>query len=162
MVYVIKVCWHIPLLCVPWKTPGDGQRNCPKHVEFYSKNKFEKLVHLVGCTYYKNISRCTVTWTSKSSHLHHITLQKPHHQYQGAVWHCCLNLFAFEVINEEAPANTSERHKVTSAFISNRNMTGGDSLNKNQYGQGEATLTNYGRCVHKFITISMTYQCAYL
>ena len=24
------------------------QRNCPKHVEFYSKNKFEKLVHLVG------------------------------------------------------------------------------------------------------------------
>ena len=23
-------------------------RNCPKHVEFYSKNKFENLVHLVG------------------------------------------------------------------------------------------------------------------
>ena len=36
MVYVIQVC------------PDDGQRNCPKHVEFYSKNKFEKLVHLVG------------------------------------------------------------------------------------------------------------------
>jgi len=30
------------------KTPDDGQRNCPKHVEFYSKNKFEKLVHVVG------------------------------------------------------------------------------------------------------------------
>jgi len=27
--------------------PDDGQRNCPKHVEFYSKNKFEKLVLLV-------------------------------------------------------------------------------------------------------------------
>jgi len=27
---------------------SDEQRNCPKHVEFYSKNKFEKLVHLVG------------------------------------------------------------------------------------------------------------------
>ena len=40
--------WHIPLLCVQWKTPDDGQRNCPKHVEFYSKNTFEKLVHLVG------------------------------------------------------------------------------------------------------------------
>ena len=26
---------------------GSG-RNCPKHVEFYSKNKFEKSVHLVG------------------------------------------------------------------------------------------------------------------
>jgi len=31
-----------------WKTPDDGQWNCPKHIEFYSKNKFEKLVHLVG------------------------------------------------------------------------------------------------------------------
>ena len=30
------------------KTPDDGQRNCPKHVEFYSKHKFEKLVQLVG------------------------------------------------------------------------------------------------------------------
>ena len=67
MVYVIQVCWqlvsrnkcscsqavskhiwHIPLLCVQWKTPDDGQRNCPKHVEFHSKNKFEKLAHLVG------------------------------------------------------------------------------------------------------------------
>jgi len=35
-------------MCVQWKTPDDGQRNCPKHVEFYSKNKFEKLVHLIG------------------------------------------------------------------------------------------------------------------
>ena len=30
------------------KTPDVGQRNCPKHVEFYSKNKLEKLVHLAG------------------------------------------------------------------------------------------------------------------
>jgi len=42
------VWWHISLLCVQWKTPDDGQRNCPKHEEFYSKNEFEKLVHLVG------------------------------------------------------------------------------------------------------------------
>jgi len=64
MVYVIQVCWqlatdlvpswscsqavwHITLLCVQWKTPDDGQRNCPKHVEFYSKNKFQKFVNLV-------------------------------------------------------------------------------------------------------------------
>jgi len=40
MTYTIAVCTV--------KTPDDGQRNCPKHVEFYSKNKFEKLVHLVG------------------------------------------------------------------------------------------------------------------
>jgi len=30
------------------KTPDDGQRNYRKHVEFYSKNKFEILVLLVG------------------------------------------------------------------------------------------------------------------
>jgi len=43
-----KPVWHIPLLCVQQKTPDDGQRNCLKHAEFYSKNKFEKSVHLVG------------------------------------------------------------------------------------------------------------------
>ena len=30
------------------ETPDGGHRNCPKHVEFYFKNKFEKLVRLVG------------------------------------------------------------------------------------------------------------------
>ena len=45
---VSKSVWHTPLLCVQWKTPDGGQRNCPKHVEFYSKSKFEKLVQLVG------------------------------------------------------------------------------------------------------------------
>ena len=43
-----QAVWHIPLLCVQWKTPDDGQRNCPKHAEFYSKNKSEKLAQLVG------------------------------------------------------------------------------------------------------------------
>jgi len=33
-------------VCTVKKTLDDGQRNCPKHVEFYSKNKFEKLMHL--------------------------------------------------------------------------------------------------------------------
>jgi hypothetical protein len=36
------------LLCIQYSTPDDGQKTCPKHVEFYSKNKCEKLVHLVG------------------------------------------------------------------------------------------------------------------
>jgi len=40
MTYTIAVCTV--------KTPDDGHRNCPKNVEFYSINKFEKLVHLVG------------------------------------------------------------------------------------------------------------------
>jgi len=42
------VCKPVPLLCVQWKTPYDGQRNCLKHVEFHSKSKFEKLIHLVS------------------------------------------------------------------------------------------------------------------
>ena len=37
MLAVSKPVWQTPLLCVQWKTPDDGQRNCPKHVEFYSK-----------------------------------------------------------------------------------------------------------------------------
>ena len=80
MVYVIEICWtvvpswscsqavskpvwHIALLCVQWRTPADGQKNCPKYVEFHSKNKFEKLEHLVGFII-RNLSRCTVTWPS--------------------------------------------------------------------------------------------------
>jgi len=50
------------LLCVQCKTPDDGQKTFPKHVEFYSKNKFEKLVHLVcfiiRITLYKFIRHC--------------------------------------------------------------------------------------------------------
>jgi len=37
------------------KIPDDEQRNSPKHVEFYYKNKFEKLLHLIGF-YYNNLS----------------------------------------------------------------------------------------------------------
>jgi len=56
MVYVIQLCWHLSTnlydiyhCCVhSEKLLYDGQRNCPTHVEFYPKNKFEKLVHLVG------------------------------------------------------------------------------------------------------------------
>ena len=40
MTYTIAVCTV--------KTPDGGQRDCPKHVEFNSKNKFEELMCLVG------------------------------------------------------------------------------------------------------------------
>jgi len=42
------------LLCVQCWTPDDGQRICPKHVQSYSKNKFEILVHLIGFIIRKN------------------------------------------------------------------------------------------------------------
>ena len=54
MVYVIQLASRIrtelqfrPDPALPLPCDG-GQRNCPKHLQFYSKNKFEKLVHLVG------------------------------------------------------------------------------------------------------------------
>jgi hypothetical protein len=45
------------------KNSYDGQRNSPKHVEFYSKNKFEKLVHLVGFIIGINTDVCSVQST---------------------------------------------------------------------------------------------------
>jgi len=41
------------------------ERNCLKHVEFHSKNKFEKLVHLVGFIL-RNLSQCMVIRTSNT------------------------------------------------------------------------------------------------
>ena len=43
-----QTCMTCTVAVCTVKTPDEGQRNCPKHVEFYSKNKFEKLMHLVG------------------------------------------------------------------------------------------------------------------
>jgi hypothetical protein len=48
---------HTGLLCVQYS--DDEWRNCPKHVEFHSKNKFEKLVHLVGFIKRNTISSIT-------------------------------------------------------------------------------------------------------
>jgi hypothetical protein len=33
---------------VQYRTPDDGQRDCPKHVEFFDKNKFGKISASVG------------------------------------------------------------------------------------------------------------------
>jgi hypothetical protein len=78
---VYKPVWHIPLLCVQWITPDDGQRNCLKHVEFHFQNKFEKLVHLVGfiisichdarshVTMHGHTSRYTVTYHDARLHI---------------------------------------------------------------------------------------------
>ena len=39
------------LLCIQHET-DDGQKTCPKYLEFYSKNKFEKFVHLVSVRFF--------------------------------------------------------------------------------------------------------------
>ena len=70
MTYTIAVC----IL----KIPDDGQRNCPKHVEFHSKKKFEKLVHLAGFIT-RNLSRCMITRTSenKNNMIHYTAYYLP-------------------------------------------------------------------------------------
>ena len=61
------------------KKPDDGQRNYPKHVEFYSKNKFEKLVHLVGFIlriFWRCYSKLrTVTWRRHDQRAEQFKLQ---------------------------------------------------------------------------------------
>ena len=47
LLYTQQTCM-IYTVAVFTVTPNDGQRNCPKHVDLHSKNKFEKLVHLYG------------------------------------------------------------------------------------------------------------------
>ena len=72
------------MLCVQCYTPDDGQRNCQKHVEFYSKNKFQKLVYLVGFIiriYHDARSSECETWNSlmekkKIVYLHFFTALK--------------------------------------------------------------------------------------
>ena len=46
------------------KNADDGQRNCPKHVEYHSKNKIEKLVHLVGFIIRRilDLHSCRIRW----------------------------------------------------------------------------------------------------
>jgi hypothetical protein len=53
-------------------THSNGQRNCPKHVQFHSKNKFEKLVHLVGFII-KNRHSITTICTYAFNHKHSYT-----------------------------------------------------------------------------------------
>jgi hypothetical protein len=40
---VSKPAWNIPVPNVQWKTPDDGQRRCPKYVEFYNKINLDNL-----------------------------------------------------------------------------------------------------------------------
>jgi len=67
MTYTIAVC--------AVKTLNDGQKNCLKHVEFRSKNKFEKLVHLVGFIIKKKLLiRCFCKSAKGYSYLNHLCL----------------------------------------------------------------------------------------
>jgi len=114
MVYIIQVCWqlasrvrterpdppriwHIPLLCVQWKTSDDGQRNCLKHVEFYSKNKFDKLAFWSCSQAVWHIPLLCVQWKTpddgqRNSPKHVVLFQNkfeklPSWSCSQAVWH---------------------------------------------------------------------------
>ena len=63
--------WKIYLLlCIQYQTPDDGQETCPKHVEFYSKNKFESLVHFVLSSW----DRALLMHSSKTNKMQRYTM----------------------------------------------------------------------------------------
>ena len=64
--YVSSNLYHVYHCCVySEKTPDDGHKNCPKHAEFYSENKIWE-ISASSWFFYKNLSRCAVTWTSNT------------------------------------------------------------------------------------------------
>jgi len=57
--------WHIPLLCVQWKTPDDGQRNCPKQVVLFQKYIWEIIAS--SWFYFNNVWWKSLRWSDHSS-----------------------------------------------------------------------------------------------
>jgi hypothetical protein len=55
----------IPLLSIQWITPDDGQRNCPKHVEFHFQNKLWE-ISASSWFYYKEICQDARTQECKN------------------------------------------------------------------------------------------------
>ena len=87
MTYTIAVC--------PVKTPDDEQRNCPKHVEFYSKNKFEKLVHLVGFVIrIRGDELCRHAWEKHWASVVEMTLTPPTSWHALVFGHLLVGYFA--------------------------------------------------------------------
>ena len=85
-----QAVWHIPLLCVEWKTADDGQRNCPKHVEFYSN----VLILLASCMTYTT-AVCRVKncwwWTEGLSETCRVLFQRPYPARKlYDIYHCCV------------------------------------------------------------------------
>jgi len=46
--FIVRQKWYMSYRFADSLRAGSGRRNFPKYVEFYSKNKFERLVQLVG------------------------------------------------------------------------------------------------------------------
>jgi hypothetical protein len=66
------------------KTPDDGQGNCPNHVEFHSKNKFEESVHPVGFDVLTSYISCR--WglnTEKCDVMRNVTIHQSQHSCPG-------------------------------------------------------------------------------
>jgi len=91
------------LLFVQCRTPDDRQRNCSKHAEFYSKNKFEKLVYLVG--FITKIVSPTYTFHSKR----YYSLLQCHQQKRNLHYHNNNILISklLQVLGQTAPSVAS-------------------------------------------------------
>ena len=90
---VIKPTWHILVPNEEWKTPDDGQRNCPEHVEFLDKNKFGKLMRLLVLLKRNLYTNCT--YSCHSLDLSCGAIWKCNNRIVGVnldYWHCTIRI----------------------------------------------------------------------
>ena len=122
---VIKHVWHTPLLCIQWKIPDDGRRNCPKHVEFYSKNKFEKLVHLVGLItgipWQVWVIFCAI-WTVSDSPSHRLAKNIrycPSHRHRESIFDLASRVASFQLLDKQNKMSSQFKHyRIVTVLIS--------------------------------------------
>ena len=80
---VIKFSLYKPVPNIQWRTPDDGQRNCTRHVEFFDKNKFGKLVRLLVLLKRKMVTLSIHLWChrwqiySNKGQVHYVHLHIP-------------------------------------------------------------------------------------
>ena len=75
---VSKPVWHIPLLCVQWKTFDDWQKNCTKHVVLYSKLNASGVykknqLDVTFCILYFSSNSCSTCFGQPSAHHQELT-----------------------------------------------------------------------------------------
>jgi hypothetical protein len=85
----LQTCMTYISADVQWKTPDDGQKNCPKHAEFLDKNKLGKISASVGFITKKFVTmqhgHMNVKFRELRHGVHHLQSRKPARALTGVV-----------------------------------------------------------------------------
>jgi hypothetical protein len=120
---VYKPVWHIPLLSVQWINWWWTDELSQKHVEFHAKNKFAKLVHLVGFIIKKFVTmhrhtNVKLTYTSVQYSTFEVLHPCPHHTAERP--HCAATSLQYDrsyLIFSDLRRDSVELQKTQSAEI---------------------------------------------